>query len=67
MIRVDTKDLYRAMDLIRAQSNGAPVTFKTDGASLKIQITDKQGKDMTLELSDVNYPMMPKVTKTETF
>lgn len=67
MVRIDMKDLMKAIKLLEKESTGGPVTFRDDGASLKIITTDRSGKEMTIELSDMNYPMMPRVTKTETF
>lgn len=67
MVRVEFKDLIKAMELLKVQSAGGPVSVSSDGAVLKIKATDKQSKELVIELSDVSYPMMPRLTKTETF
>lgn len=67
MIRIDMKDLLKAIELVRKESTGGPITFKLDGVVLKLVTFDRSGKEMIIELSDVQYQMMPKLTKTETF
>lgn len=65
MIRIDPKDLARAIALLNKEANGGPISFKTDGVILKIGSVDRNGKDLVLELFDVSYPTIPRVTRTE--
>jgi len=70
MIRVSRVDFDKFIKLLNKESqDGAPLTFYTtaNGASLCIKTVDKQNKDITIELSDIDYPFMPRVTRTETF
>lgn len=67
MTRVDMKDLLKAIKLLEKESNGGPVTIRSEGSYLKLSAVDTSGREMTIEISDVAYPMIPKVTKTETF
>jgi hypothetical protein len=67
MVRIKFEELLKAIELLKKDSQASIVSIKDDGAVLKIGAPDKSGRDMVIELSDTNYPMMPKVTKTETF
>lgn len=43
------------------------MTFNTDMTALQIKTLDKSQKEMLIELSDVDYTFMPRITRTETF
>lgn len=58
------------MNLLRKEGQqGASLVFYISGyqSSLLIKTQDKANKDILIELSSEEYPMMPKVTRTETF
>lgn len=67
MIRIDYKDLIKTMKLLEKEGTGGALSIKTDGVVLKISCMDRTGQEMTIEINDVDYPMMPRVTKVETF
>lgn len=67
MIRITSEDFIKLVKMIEKEGQGGILAFKEDGATLKVLCHDKSGKEMTLELSDVQYPMKPRITKTETF
>ena len=67
MIRVTDNDFKKMIKMLEKESQGGPITVRTDGSTLQISCLDRSGKDMVIELSDMNYPMMPRITKTETF
>ncbi len=67
MVRIDFKDLKKAMALLEKESVQGVISFTIDGIKLKIGTADKTGRDMVIELSDIQYPFQPKITKTEIF
>lgn len=68
MIRISNDDFQKLLKLLtKEQLPGAYMSFKTAGSSLEIKTVDRSNKEMLIEISDVEYPFMPKVTKTETF
>lgn len=67
MIRIDFKELQKAIKVLEKDAAGGPITFKTDGVKLSIITVDRTAKEFVIELSDVQYAMMPRITKTETF
>ena len=70
MTRVSRMDFDKFIKLLNKEGqDGAPLTFfvSTNGAALCVRTTDRQNKEITIELSDIDYPFMPRVTRTETF
>lgn len=68
MIRITDQDFQKLVKLLLKEAQqGASLTFKVDGVSLTVTTVDKSNKEMIIELSDLNYPFMPRLTKTETF
>lgn len=68
MIRVTNSDFQKLVNILKKEAmDGSTLTFRDTGHTLTINTVDKSGKDMTIEISDSNYPFMPRLTKTETF
>ena len=67
MIRVTHSDFKKLLDFLKKEGqDGATLTFKEEGSALTITTFDRNNKQMVIELSDVDYNFMPRVTKTET-
>lgn len=69
MIRVTAQDFKKLVDFLKTHGqDGAYLTFDTEtvGAFLIVKTVDKYNKEVKLEISDVDYPFMPRVTRTET-
>jgi hypothetical protein len=66
-MRIEMKDLLKAVKLLEKEANGGAISIRIDGVTLQLITVDRSGKEMTIELSDLQYPMLPRVTKTETF
>lgn len=69
MIRITNVDFQKLVKLLAKEGQeGATLTFQTGvGTKLEVVTMDRQNKEMRIELSDVDYPFMPRITKTETF
>lgn len=68
MIRVTNKDFQKLVKFLAKEGqDGAMLSFSVSHTSLIIKTVDRANKDMTIELSDTDYPFMPRITKTETF
>lgn len=71
MIRITNADFHKLIKLLAKDGQeGATLTFytsATNGSSILIKTVDRLNKDMVIEISDIEYPFMPRVTKTETF
>ncbi len=68
MIRVTNVDFQKLINLLKKEAmDGATLTFKETGRSLTVETVDRQGKNILIEISDTEYPFMPRMTKTETF
>ena len=67
MTKISYVDFLKLVKLLEKEGQGGHLTFREDGSALKIETPDKTGKHMSIELSDINYPFMPRITKTETF
>lgn len=68
MIRISSTDYMKMIKLIdREIQQGAPIIFKQDKSNLVVSFLDRTGKEITLLISDVDFPFMPTITKTETF
>jgi hypothetical protein len=67
MIRVTAKDFERLLKVLKKEGQeGALLTFRIEQTSLFVTTFDKLNKEMTIRLSDTDYPFMPTITKTET-
>ena len=67
MIRVSAIDFEKFVRLVAKEGmQGATLSFRDDGTSLKVGLTDRNGKELIVELADTDYPFMPRVTRTET-
>jgi len=68
MTRVSRADFDKFIKLLNKEGqDGAPLTFYTSASALCVKTTDRHNKEITIELSDIDYPFMPRVTRTETF
>lgn len=68
MIRVTNVDFQKLINIIKKEAmDGSTLTFRDTGRSLTIETVDRTGKSMIVEISDSDYPFMPRLTKTETF
>lgn len=68
MVKITAKDFAKLVDLLKKQGmDQANLTFRIGDAKLHITTMDRQAKEMIIELSDSEYPFMPRVTRTETF
>ncbi len=67
MIRISYADFQKMVKMLEKESQGGPLRVSTEGTVLKVQTLDRSGKEMMIELSDTEYPFMPRITKTETF
>lgn len=67
MIRIDYKDLVKAMKLLEKDSMQGPVKLEIKDITFKLTSMDRSQKEMVIELFDVDYPTIPRLTKTETF
>lgn len=67
MVKIDLKELIKAVDILHTQSLGGNVIIKEDGAMLKMISVDRNNKEMEIELSDTSYPFKPRIRKTDTF
>ena len=69
MIRISHADFLKLIKLLAKDGqDDATLTFDTNGGtSLTIMAIDCQTKEIVVQISDVDYPFMPRVTKTETF
>lgn len=68
MIRITNDDFQKLVKLLAKESQqGAYLTFNIVNTHLEIRSLDRSNKEMVIEISDVEYPFMPKVTKTEVF
>lgn len=69
MIRITPQDFKKLNDFLRMHGqDGAYLSFDTgySSAVLVVKTVDKYNKEIRIELSDVDYPFMPRVTRTET-
>ncbi len=67
MVRITYDDFKKLVKLLEKEAGGTHLTFKDTTAALTVSCTDRTNKEMVIEISDVSYPFMPRVTKTETF
>ncbi len=70
MIRITSVDFQKLVKLLAKEGqDGAPLSFSMTsiGSSLRISTMDRNNKEMVIELSDVEYPFMPRLIKVETF
>jgi len=68
MITITHADFQKLFKLLeKEQQTGAHLTLRISQTTLEIITMDKTNKEMKVELSDKDYPFMPKITKTETF
>jgi hypothetical protein len=68
MITITAVDFEKLISLLRKDAQqGAPLKFYIVGTRLMINTTDRQGRDLIVTLSDVEYPFMPTKNVTETF
>lgn len=67
MTRVTYDDFKKMFKKLEAETQGGPITVRSDGSVLKFSFLDRSGKDVVIELADMQYPFLPKITKTETF
>ncbi len=65
MIRCKLEDLIKVVELLKKESLSDFITIKEDLPVLKFTTTDRDHKDLILEISDTNYPRSPRVTRTE--
>jgi hypothetical protein len=55
------------LKLLEKEGCGAHLNFKTVDTRLEVKTLDRTGKEMMIEISDVEYPFMPRITRTESF
>lgn len=68
MIRITAQDFKKLIDFLKKEGqDGAYLAFREEQTTLSITTIDKQNREMIIQLSDVDYPFMPSVTKKETF
>lgn len=67
MIRIAPDDFKKLIKMLEKEGQGGPITLKEDGATLRVSCLDREGKDLIIEISDIQYPMLPRITRTETF
>lgn len=68
MIRITNEDFHKLVKLLTKDGmQGAFLSFRMDGVKLQVTTLDKTNKEMMIEISDVSYPFVTRVTKTETF
>jgi hypothetical protein len=68
MTRITAQDFKKLVDLLKKDGqDGAYLTFLEYKTTLVVKTTDRSGKEIMIELSDVDYPFMPRITRTETF
>lgn len=68
MIRISSVDFKKLIKLLEKEGqDGAHLAFKTNGSKLEISTMDRNNKELLIEVSDVDYPFMPTLTRTETF
>ena len=67
MVRISYDDFKKLDKLLDKEGCGAHLTFRDNGTVLEIRTMDRAGKEIVIELSDVDYPMLPRVTRTEIF
>jgi hypothetical protein len=68
MITITHADFLKLIKLLeKEQQTGAHLKLRINQTTLEIITMDKSNKEMKVELSDKDYPFMPKITKTETF
>lgn len=69
MIRISEDDFKKLVAMItKVGMPGAVISFSiTQQGVLSVKTVDRDGKDITIELTDTRWPMMPRITRTETF
>ncbi len=67
MTRISYEDFKKLVKMLEKEGQGGPLTIREDGAALKVQTLDREGKEIMIELSDIQYPLFPRITRTETF
>jgi hypothetical protein len=70
MVKITRADFDKLVSLIKKEGmDGASLNVYAGvtATSLLIKTVDRQNKDILIELSDEEYPFMPRVTRTETF
>lgn len=67
MIRITYADFLKLIKLLEKEGCGAHLAFKTDGTCLEVKTLDRSSKELIIQISDSDYPFMPRVTRTETF
>jgi hypothetical protein len=68
MIKITRTDFDKFVNIIKKEGmDGADLIFKISNASLCIKTIDKSTKEIIIEISDSDYPFMPRITRTETF
>jgi hypothetical protein len=68
MIKITKQDFDKLVKLLAKDGQeGAPITFVWDHPCIRIKTMDRSNKEMIIEISDVEYPFMPRKTITETF
>lgn len=63
MIKIDLKELEKAVKMLISDSLGGPVRIKTEGTKLIFETLDRKQDEMTIELNDLDYPMKSKIIK----
>ncbi len=67
MTKVSYEDFKKLVKMLDKESQGGPLSFREDGATLRVSALDREGKEIIIELSDLQYPLFPRITRTETF
>ncbi len=67
MTRISYEDFKKLVKMLEKESQGGILTFKEQGSTLHVSAMDREGKEMLIELSDVQYPLFPRITRTESF
>lgn len=68
-VKVSWDDFKRFVEFLEKEGQpGAYIAFELgqNAAILTIKTKDKVGDDITIELSDSDYPFKPRVIRTET-
>lgn len=70
MIRITRQDFDKLVTIVKKEGmDGASLAFwvSSTGANLGIRTLDRSNKEITITISDTEYPFMPTITRTETF
>lgn len=68
MITISDADYNKLVKMLAQEGQaGANKTLSFSGSKVSFRTLDRSNKEIIIDLSDVQYPFMPVITRSETF